>query len=229
MIDTALIDIDGTLIDNNLLHVLAWQRAFRRLGHEIDSNTIVHLIGMGSDKLPAEILGESASDDLKHASDLHSEEYSQNGLIDHAQPLPGANELLSALKDREVRVVLASSAKQEEVDHYLKLLDNTDTIDEIVTSRDVSNTKPEGDIFASALKKVDNPVNALVIGDTVFDIEAAGKLGIPCAGVLTGGIERKLLLDAGAARVYLSVADIVTRLDEILAIEAASSGGTVER
>ena len=220
MFDAILSDIDGTLIDNTALHVLAWQRAFRRVGNYVDANTILHKIGMGGDQLAPSILGPDAGDAIKRVQEYHDEEYSAKGLIDHAEPFPGASDLLSTLRERGVRVALASSAKQEEGDRYLKMLGGPQLVDEIVTSADVTATKPAPDIFAVALEKLGKPPRALAMGDTVYDIASAGKLGIPCIGLIGGGIERETLMDAGAAAVYLDTADLVRHLNDVLSLQS---------
>lgn len=216
MIEAVLLDIDGTLVDNNLLHVLAWQRAFRRVGRVVDANTILHKIGMGGDQLVPSVLGEETSQAADLARRFHTEEYSEKRLIDHAEALPGATDLLRVLRQRGVKVALASSAKEEEVEHYLKLLGGRQAVDAIVMSEDVSATKPAGDIFASALEKLGKPANALAVGDTVYDVASAGKLDLPCIGLLSGGIEFKLLIEAGAVLVYDGPDDLLAHLDDVL-------------
>lgn len=202
MIEAVLLDIDGTLIDNNLLHVQAWLRAFRRVGRQIDANVILHKVGMGGDQLVPSILGHDEGQEVEQARQFHSEEYSEKGLIAHAEPLEGAVDLLRALRERGVRVALASSAKQEEVDSYLKLLGGREMVDAVTMASDVAATKPAGDVFASALEKLGHPASAIVVGDTVYDVASAGKLGLPCIGLHSGGIEAQLLIDAGAVRIY---------------------------
>lgn len=220
MIDAILSDIDGTLFDNTALHVLAWQRAFRRIGRYVDANAILHKIGMGGDQLAPSILGPDADDAVTRVQQYHGEEYSDKGLIDHAEPLPGAADLLRALRERGVRIALASSAKQEELDRYLEMLGGRQIADAIVTSADVSATKPAPDIFAVALEKLGKPAHAVAVGDTVYDIASAGTLGIPCVAVISGGIERETLMEAGAAAVFLDTADVLRHLDDILASRA---------
>lgn len=216
MVEAVLLDIDGTLIDNNLLHVLAWERAFRRIGKQVGANTILHKVGMGGDQLVPSILGKEAGEKVDLARQFHAEEYTQNGLIEHSEPLPGAVDLLRALRQRGVKTALASSAKEEEVEQYLKQLGGRQAVDAIVTSKDVLATKPAGDVFASALEKLGKPDSALVVGDTIYDVASAGKLGLPCIGLLSGGIEYRLLVAAGAARVYDGPADLLAHLDEVL-------------
>lgn len=216
MVEAVLLDIDGTLIDNNMLHVQAWLRAFRRVGKMIDANVILHKIGMGGDQLVPNILGQDQGEAVEQARQFHSEEYTEKGLIEHAEPFAGAVDLLRALRECGVRVALASSAKQEEVDQYLKLLGGRGMVDAVTMASDVSATKPAGDVFASAMEKLGHPASAVVVGDTIYDVVSAGKLGLPCIGLHSGGIEEKLLLDAGAARVYEGPDDLLAHLDEAL-------------
>ena len=137
MVDALLIDVDGTLVDSNPLHVLAWMRAFRRLGHEIEGGRILELMGMGGDQLAPTVLGDEADDENERAKELWKEEYSGKGLVDHAEPLPGAVDLLRELKRREVRVALASSGDSADVDRYLSLLGGRDTFEQLVAATDV--------------------------------------------------------------------------------------------
>lgn len=216
MVKAVLLDIDGTLMDSNALHVLAWLRAFRRVGREVDANQILHLVGMGSDKLAPEVLGQDSDEDVEKVRQYHGEEYSEKGLIDHAEPLPGAVDLLQALKELGVQVALASSGKEEEVSKYLAYLGGEEAAEAIITMGDVSGTKPEPDLFETALEKLGSPERAVVIGDTVYDIEAARRLGLPCVCVITGGIERCVLEKAGAAAVYNDAYDILSNLGSVL-------------
>ncbi len=212
-----LLDIDGTLMDSNPLHVLAWQRAFRRLGRHEEGSRVLHLIGMGGDKLAPEVLGDAPQHELDRAKELWLEEYSQKGLVEHAEPFAGAVELLAELRRRGVRTALASSGERSDIDRYVERLGGPGSFDELVSSNDVRASKPEPDIFALALEKLGKPAGALVIGDTVWDIAAARAIGLPCVCVLTGGIERSVLEEAGAAAVYDDPADVQAHLDDILA------------
>jgi HAD superfamily hydrolase (TIGR01509 family) len=211
-IDAVILDIDGTLIDSNPLHVLAWLRAFRRLGHEVEAERILDLMGMGGDKLAPAILGKDARADCDQARAYWAEEYSGKGLIAHAEPLPGAIALLRSLKDRGVRVALASSGERSDIERYLSRLGGNDAFDELVTSADVRATKPSPDIFAVAVERLGSPQHAWVVGDTPYDVEAARALGLPCLAVLTGGFSRARLEAAGAAAVCVGAREVEQRL-----------------
>lgn len=228
MVDAALIDIDGTLMDSNLLHVLAWRRAFQRLGRQVEANQILHLIGMGGDQLVPAVLGEDAPEEIQErARTLYTEEFSEKGLSEHVEPFPGAVDLLARLRERGVKVVLASSGEQHDIDRYVQQLGGREALDGLVSSADVAATKPEPDIFVKALEQAGDGASAVVIGDTVFDVEAAGKLGLPCVCVLSGGIERNVLEEAGAAALYHDAADVLENIDEVLAIATGLTGQRV--
>lgn len=216
-VDAVLIDIDGTLMDSNPLHVLAWLRAFRRLGLEVPGGRVLDLMGMGGDQLAPTVLGEDHPE-IERAKDLWTEEYSRKGLVEHAEPLPGAAAFLRALRERGVRTALASSGEPHDVERYVELLGGRGGFDELVSSGDVEATKPEPDIFAAALDRLGRPRSALVVGDTVFDVEAAGRLNVPCVAVLSGGIPRARLEEAGAIAIYDGVEAITGDLDRVLAL-----------
>jgi HAD superfamily hydrolase (TIGR01509 family) len=214
----ALLDVDGTLIDNNLLHVLAWRRAFERMGIEVEANRIMHAVGMGGDRLVPAILGEVDEEIAEQARAFHAEEYVGEGLIDHARALPGATRLIEALRARGVRVALASSSRREELDRHLVKLGPAAQVDVIITREDVPSTKPAPDIFAVALEALGRPTEAVVVGDTVYDVIAASQLDLPCLCVLTGGIERTLLEQAGAVGIYRNAAALADDLDRALGV-----------
>jgi HAD superfamily hydrolase (TIGR01509 family) len=220
MTTAVLLDVDGTLIDSNLLHVLAWSRAFRRMGREIDAGTVLHAIGMGGDRLAPAILGEGGAL-AEEARQLHAEAYLGEGLIRQAMVLPGAAQLLGALHRRGVPSALASSARGEELDHYVALLGGPGAVTAVVTGDDVPSSKPAPHIFAVALAKLGRPERALVVGDTVYDVAAARELGIPCLCVLTGGIPRRTLEEASPAAIYDGAAAILRDLDRALSFNAA--------
>jgi HAD superfamily hydrolase (TIGR01509 family) len=210
--DPVILDIDGTLVDTNYQHTLAWQRALRDHGEIVPAWRIHRHIGMGGDQLLTAVAGEEVEQRVGDAvREAEGEHYSE--LIGEVELLPGARALLVALRELGATTVLASSAKADEVDIYLDMLDAHELVDGWTTSADVEATKPEPDLLRAALDKAGSDV-AVLVGDSVWDCEAAERAGIPTVGVLTGGFAREELLAAGAAVVYESVEELCGHLDE---------------
>jgi HAD superfamily hydrolase (TIGR01549 family) len=207
----ALLDVDGTLIDANYHHALAWYRAFRDKGIVLPLWRIHRHVGMGGDQLVPALVGEEVDerkgDEIRDARDEIYE-----GLIDDVSPLEGARELIEDLKRRGFTVVLASSSPQKEIDHYLDLLDARELADDWTTNDDVEATKPEPDLVKAALEKAGGG-EAVMVGDTPWDIEAARKAGLETATVITGGFSEQELREAGAAAVYDSLRELRDHLD----------------
>jgi HAD superfamily hydrolase (TIGR01549 family) len=210
----AILDIDGTLVDTNYHHAIAWYRAFRRKGIVLPVWRIHRHIGMGGDQLVQALtdertdreLGEQIRDDEKA---LYQE------LIDEVEPMEGSRELIEELQRRNHTVVLASSAKSEEVDHYLDLLDARQLTDGWTTSADVEATKPEPDLVRAALDRAGGSSDdAAMVGDTTWDARAASNAGVPTIAVLTGGFSVQELEEAGAVAVFESVVELGARLDQ---------------
>ena len=208
----AILDIDGTLVDTNFHHAVAWFRAFHQHGIVLPIWRIHRHIGMGGDQMIGSLCGDDTEaekgDDIRAAEKvLYSE------LIGEVEPLRGARELIVDLKDRGHPVVLASSAKEDEVDHYLELLDARDLADDWTTSADVESTKPEPDLVKAAMDKA-GAGEAVMVGDTTWDVEAAGRAGIQSVTVRTGGFSAAELRDAGAVAVFDSIEELRQALDE---------------
>jgi HAD superfamily hydrolase (TIGR01509 family) len=210
----AILDIDGTLVDTNYHHAIAWYRAFRQHDIVLPIWKIHTHIGMGGDQL-VESLTDKQTDEEKGDDIRSAEKALYQAFIDEVELMEGARELIVDLKDRGSTVVLASSAKEDEVEHYLDLLDARDLADSWTTSADVESTKPEPDLVQAALEKAgDSASDAVMVGDTPWDIEAARKAGVETIAVITGGFSRAELEEAGAAIVFESVAELRERLDE---------------
>jgi HAD superfamily hydrolase (TIGR01509 family) len=210
----AILDIDGTLVDTNYHHVIAWYRAFRQHDHVVPMWRIHRHMGMGGDKLIASICGDEVEreqgDDIRAA-----EKPLYKAMIEEVEPLAGARRLMEDLKELEHTVVLASSAKADELDHYLDLLDARELADDWTSSADVEETKPAPDIVESALAKVGaDAADAVMVGDTPWDVQAAEKVGVPTITVLTGGFAESELRDAGAVRVFESIEELRAGLRE---------------
>ena len=211
MARAALLDVDGTLIDSNYHHALAWYRAFRRSGIVLPLWRIHRHVGMGGDQLVPALLGERLDEERgEEIREARDEEYGR--LIGEVAPLEGSRELIAELKRRGLTVVLASSSPQDEIDHYLELLDARELADAWTTDDDVKATKPEPDLVHAALEKAGTE-DAVMVGDTPWDVEAARKAGIETICVITGGFSEQELGDAGAVAVYESVEELRQALD----------------
>jgi phosphoglycolate phosphatase-like HAD superfamily hydrolase len=202
----AVLDIDGTLVDTNYHHAIAWYRAFRQNGELLPVWRIHRHIGMGGDQLVKALCGERV-EEKKGDGIRDAEKVIYMELITEVEPLHGARELIVDLKEGGHTVVLASSAKADEVEHYLDLLDARELADGWTTSADVEATKPEPDLVVAALEKAGGD-DGVMVGDSPYDCEAADRAGIDTIAVLTGGFSEQELLDAGAAQVFGSIEEL---------------------
>ena len=209
---TAILDIDGTLVDTNYQHAIAWYRAFRRHGVGLQIWRIHRHIGMGGDQLVAALAGDrverECGEQIRAAEkDLYGE------LIEEVEVIAGARELIEDLRAAGTPVVLASSAKSEEVEHYLDLLEARELVAAWTTAADVEATKPEPDLVRAALAKCED-ADGVMIGDTTWDVEAARRAGLETIAVRSGGFSEAELREAGAIAVFDSVEELRARLDE---------------
>lgn len=208
-----LFDIDGTLVDSNFLHVDAWNAAFTDLGLAVPSWKIQESIGADSSELLDRLIGDESDEVKSQASDRQSEHFEP--LMERLQVLPGARELVRAIAERGVRVVLATSAPQHELDALLKLLDLDDLLYAVTSSEDVEKAKPAPDIISVALQKAGvDASDAIMVGDAVWDVSAAGKAGVATIAFRSGGTGEAELREAGATAVYDDAAALLARLDE---------------
>lgn len=208
----ALLDVDGTLVDTNYHHAIAWHRAFRSQGLTLPLWKIHRAMGMGGDQLVPVLAGEEfAAERGDAAREAEKDLYAE--LIGETQPLPHAREFVEQLKLRGHAVVLASSAKAEEVEYYVDLLGVRDLVDGWTVSADVDATKPNPDLVqAAAAKAGGGPV--VMLGDSTWDFIAAKRAGVPGVGLLTGGFSEPELREAGAVAVFESLDDLSKRLEE---------------
>ena len=208
----AILDIDGTLVDTNYHHAIAWYRAFRKSGVTPEIWRIHRHIGMGGDQVVAALCGdeveESLGDDIRAA-----EKTLYMALIDEVEPFHGARDLIVDLKRMARGVVLASSAKPDEIEHYLDLLDARGLADAWTSSGDVEATKPAPDLVEAALERIGGGP-AVMVGDSTWDCEAAKRAGVETLAVLTGGFSEQELREAGASAVFHSIEDLRRRLSE---------------
>jgi HAD superfamily hydrolase (TIGR01509 family) len=202
-----LFDVDGTLVDTNYLHALAWSRAFRDAGEWAPLNAIHRLIGMGGDQLVTELLGHECAAAVE-ARPRHYKELASDICV-----FPKAAALLRALHDEGLVVVLATSAPGEELEMLRRAIDADAFIDGQTTSDDVKEAKPSPEVFETTMKTFAiDPRHALTVGDSIWDVRAARAAGIGCLSVESGGFSQHELTEAGSLGVYRDVAEILDLL-----------------
>lgn len=206
-----IFDVDGTLVDTNYQHAVAWYTAFARNDVTVPTWRIHRAIGMGGDRLVAHVAGDDVEQRL---GDTLREQWKRiyERMIDEVRAFDGATELVEAAAGRGWRVALASSGDPAHVKHYLELLDLHDVADDWTSAEDVENTKPAPDLLRTALNRVGDAGSAVLIGDSTWDCVAAHRAGLPCTALLTGGFGKAELLDAGAADVYEDLIGLRERL-----------------
>ena len=218
--DTVILDVDGTLVDSNYQHALAWTMAFRGVGMSIETWRLHRAIGMGADRLVAHVAGQIVEDRVgDDIRDIHSREYAN--LHHTVGPLPGAEGLITELKQRGFKVALATSSAQEDFAKEMDLFDDAHQADVALTRPDVSQTKPDPELLVRALEKAGGN-RAVTIGDTTWDMQSARQAGVLPLALLTGGFSREELLAAGAEEVFESLEDLRTRIDDTPLGTAAS-------
>ena len=215
-----LFDVDGTLLDTNYLHVLAWWQAFEDTGRGPVAMSAIHrAIGIPSDGLVRQIVGE---DDEKTV-EAHSKRYEP--LRENVQPFPRTADMLQACADRGLAVVLATSGQKSDLDWMLPAIGAGDAVTGATTSADVDEGKPAPDLLGAAMEDHGlDPQRTVVVGDTVWDVEAAQRAGLPCIALTCGGISEQELRDAGASAVYDDPADLLEHLADSPVGRVALSG-----
>jgi HAD superfamily hydrolase (TIGR01509 family) len=218
---TVVLDVDGTLVDTNYQHAIAWHRALRDQGHVVQVWEIHRHIGMGGDQLVAALIGEEGErSDGEAIREAEGEAYGE--LIGEVQAMHGATELLEELREDGAKAILASSAKAEEVEHYVDLLDARGLVEGWTTAADVERTKPHPDLVHAAVAKVGREGPVVMVGDSTWDVKAAEAAGVPTLAVLTGGFSAAELREAGAAEVCESIGEL--RKDRAALWRFAASG-----
>ena len=207
-----LFDIDGSLVDSNFLHVQAWTLAFVDAGHPVDGWRIHRAIGMGSSQLLSALLGDDADRLGEQVKQGHTDRYAE--MTPLLRAFDDARDLVRAVSDRGAVTVLATSAPPEEVEHLRAVLDLDDVLDAITGGEDVEEAKPEPELVETALKKAGTSADTSVfVGDSVWDVIASARAGVPCVGLLSGGTSAAELTDAGAVAVYDDAAHLLRELD----------------
>lgn len=213
-LDTVVLDVDGTLVDSVYVHVVAWRQAFADVGIDVPSYRIHRAIGMDGSRLVPEVAGAAAEravgDEVRERHGQHFDER-----FGEVCALDGAAELVERLRQRGLTLVVASSGEREQTDRLLDLLGNADLLAERISGSEAEQGKPEPDLIEVALDRAGSG-RAVVVGDAVWDVEAARKAGVPCIGVLTGGFSAGELREAGAAEVVATPRELAERLDEVL-------------
>jgi HAD superfamily hydrolase (TIGR01509 family) len=214
-ISAVLFDVDGTLVDSNFLHVDAWSRSFAEMGSPVDSWRIHRAIGQDSARLLEALVGDRDEEWIQRAKDLHSQYYrEQSGRL---RAFDRAADLLRELSSRGIRVVLATSAPEDELAMLMDTLDAEDAIHATTNADDVETAKPEPGLIEVALQRAGaDPSDALFIGDSVWDMMAAARAHVRSAAVLSGGVGPSELLEAGAVSVFDDPADLLARIDGVL-------------
>jgi HAD superfamily hydrolase (TIGR01509 family) len=218
-----LFDVDGTLVDSNYLHVHAWSRAFAEEHIEVSSWRVHRCIGMDGSTL-VDTLSGGADEDVQHRlKDLHSRYYQETAPL--LKQLPAARALLERVERLGLQAVLATSAPEDELQLLRRVLDSEDVVSTVTSSEDVDTAKPEPDIVEVALKRAGvTAERAVFVGDAVWDVEACGRAGVPCIGLLSGGVSRGELKKAGAIAVFEDAADLLENLESTRIGELAKRG-----
>lgn len=216
VLKAVIFDIDGTLVDSVDIHAMAWQEALREFGFRAEYEAVRAQIGKGGDKLIPEFVPEDQLDAVQERLSHHRAELFMREYMPRIRALSCVPELFRRVRDEGLRIALASSAKGNELDAYVKLAGIGEFVEKHTSKDDVDESKPAPDIFEAALAKLKGvgAEQAVVIGDTPYDAIAARRAGLRCIGVLTGGWRAEELLDAGCFVIYRSVAELLALFAE---------------
>lgn len=212
MIRAAIFDLDGTLVDSNELHVRAWEETFRHFGKEFPLARLREQIGKGGDQYLPEFLSEMEIRKFGEEVEEYRGQIFKKKYLPEVRPFPKVRELLERVRGEGKKIALASSGKEDEVDNYQKLLGIADLVDSRTTADQVAHSKPKADVFITALRLIgSSPDEAIAIGDTPYDVQAAKKIGLPVIGLLCGGFSEEALRDEGACAIFQDPADLLER------------------
>ncbi|HMB03450.1 MAG TPA: HAD family hydrolase [Isosphaeraceae bacterium] len=216
MLRAVIFDVDGTLIDSVDAHARAWRDMFARYGHEVPFDEIRHQIGKGSDQLMPVFLSEDEMERFGERLDRERSAWFKKEYLPHLRAFPATRELFERIKEDGRRIVLASSAKEDELERYKELARIGDLIEEATSSDEAEKSKPHPDIFQAALGRLKDvePAEVLVVGDTPYDVEAASKADLRTIGLLCGGFPEAEIRAAGAIAIFRDPADLLARYDE---------------
>ena len=212
MIQAAIFDLDGTLVDSNELHVLAWHDTFRHFHKDIPLERLREQIGKGGDQYLPVFLNERELREFGEEADKYRGEVFKKKYLSHVKPFPKVRELFERLRADGKKIALASSGKEDEVRHYEKIASIEGLIDGMTTADQVAQSKPKADVFITALRILGlQPDQVVAIGDTPYDVAAAKKIDLPVIGVLCGGFPEQALRDEGAVAIFRDPADLLER------------------
>jgi HAD superfamily hydrolase (TIGR01509 family) len=216
VIKAVIFDVDGTLVNSNELHVQAWIDAFWYFGKDVSYDELCEQMGKGGDQLMPVFCSQEELDKFGPELAEYRVEIFTNGFLHKVRPFPKVRELFERIKSEGLSIALASSAKEEELEQHKKNLKIADLLEGATSADDAERSKPHPDIFQAALDQLDDvePEEAVVVGDSPFDIEAAGRAGIRAIAVLSGGFAGEKLREAGAKEVYRDVAELLERYDD---------------
>jgi HAD superfamily hydrolase (TIGR01549 family) len=211
MICAAIFDLDGTLVDSNEFHVLAWQETFRHFGKEIPLEQLREQIGKGGDQYLPVFLTEFEMREFGEEADKYHGQIFKKKYLPQVRPFPKVRDLFERLRSDGKKIALASSGKDEEVHHYEKLAGITGLVDAMTTSDQVAHSKPKPDVFIAALRALGSlsPQDAIAIGDTPYDVAAAKKIDLPTIGLLCGGFSEQVLRDEGSVAIFRDPVDLL--------------------
>ncbi|MBE9168323.1 HAD family phosphatase [Pleurocapsales cyanobacterium LEGE 06147] len=215
MLKAVIFDIDGTLIDSVDLHARAWVKAFEKYGYQIPFEQLRQQIGKGSEQIIPEFISQEAFERLGAKIADYRKQYYQENLLSKAKPFEKVPELFERLKQDGLKIVLASSAKEDTIAYYKEKLGIENLIEAATSTDDVEKSKPHPDIFKAALEKLDGvkPEEAIAVGDSPYDAEAAGKISLRTVGVLCGGFSEIVLREAGCIAIYRDPADLLANYE----------------
>lgn len=215
MPDVLLTDLDGTLVDSNALHAEAWRRTFEHFGIQVGMDEAWRQIGKGGDQVIPVFVPEADRERLEKPLKEFRKEIFHRDYMHRMVAFSQARELLLRVRDSGMKIVIATSSDKEDLPTYSKLVGMDDLVNEASSSADAKASKPDADIFAAALKKVNmRAEQAVALGDTPWDAQAAGKLGIPVIGLTCGGWKADDLRDAGCVEVWQDPADLLLHFDK---------------
>ncbi len=216
MIKAVIFDIDGTLVDSVDLHAQAWKETFKQYGKDIPYQQVRHQIGKGGDQLMPVFFSQEELDEFGEEMEEYRGKIFKRDYLPRVRPFPGVRELFLKIQRDGKRIALASSAKEDELKTYKKIAQIEDLLEAETSADDADKSKPHPDIFEAALKQLGDISNAeaVVVGDTPYDAEAAGKIRLRTIGVLCGGFPEAELDAAGCMAIYTDPADLLARYEE---------------